>query len=329
MGGPEEPATGRWSSPATRRRRARPGAARRAARSRSGTSRECPRATTRSPCTAAPTPYTRFPPAPAPAQKPTGGLHSLTVSNDGTPAYFALLTGGFAVVDTSEFADRRRRSRSRGRSRSTSRRPVWPGPRRAQRDQAVGQRLGLGHRRGLRNRDRGRPRLPVGLGADGRHLRPGDADGRGRVPRARERPGDLRQRGTRRGPRTRRTTRRSRRTSRSSPGTRAAFRPSSIADPRASVPAGRVHPRAARLGDARGSGLSSDPDTGRNEKVVMWSYPVIQDGLIYVVDLRNGLYVLKYRGTIRRRSGGSGSWRATRTRATRCATSRSGGAALL
>jgi hypothetical protein len=42
--------------------------------------------------------------------------------------------------------------------------------------------------------------------------------------------------------------------------------------------------------------LSSDPDTGRHEKVVMWSYPIIRDGLIYVIDLRNGLYVLKYRG---------------------------------
>jgi hypothetical protein len=42
--------------------------------------------------------------------------------------------------------------------------------------------------------------------------------------------------------------------------------------------------------------LSSDPDTGRHEKVVMWSYPIIKDGLIYVVDLRNGLYVLKYGG---------------------------------
>ena len=28
----------------------------------------------------------------------------------------------------------------------------------------------------------------------------------------------------------------------------------------------------------------------------MWSYPVIQDGLIYTVDLRNGLYILKYNG---------------------------------
>jgi hypothetical protein len=37
--------------------------------------------------------------------------------------------------------------------------------------------------------------------------------------------------------------------------------------------------------------LSSGPD-----KVVMWSYPIIQDGLIYVVDIRNGLYLLEYRG---------------------------------
>lgn len=28
----------------------------------------------------------------------------------------------------------------------------------------------------------------------------------------------------------------------------------------------------------------------------MRSYPVVQDGLIYVVDVRNGLYVLRYRG---------------------------------
>ncbi|HEX6022494.1 MAG TPA: hypothetical protein VFZ00_10905 [Solirubrobacter sp.] len=43
--------------------------------------------------------------------------------------------------------------------------------------------------------------------------------------------------------------------------------------------------------------LSSDnlPERG-DEKVVMWSYPVIQDGLIYTVDLRNGLYILKYHG---------------------------------
>jgi len=31
-------------------------------------------------------------------------------------------------------------------------------------------------------------------------------------------------------------------------------------------------------------------------KVVLWSYPIIRDGLIYVIDIRNGLYVLKYTG---------------------------------
>lgn len=31
-------------------------------------------------------------------------------------------------------------------------------------------------------------------------------------------------------------------------------------------------------------------------KVIMWSYPIIKDGLIYVIDVRNGLYVLRYTG---------------------------------
>jgi hypothetical protein len=35
---------------------------------------------------------------------------------------------------------------------------------------------------------------------------------------------------------------------------------------------------------------------GGPNKVTMWSYPIVDDGLIYVVDLRNGLYVLQYRG---------------------------------
>ncbi len=38
-------------------------------------------------------------------------------------------------------------------------------------------------------------------------------------------------------------------------------------------------------------GLTEGPD-----KVAMWSYPVVKDGLIYVVDVRNGLYVLRYEG---------------------------------
>lgn len=43
--------------------------------------------------------------------------------------------------------------------------------------------------------------------------------------------------------------------------------------------------------------LQEDPVlSAGQDKVVMWSFPVIQDGLIYVADLRNGLYILKYKG---------------------------------
>jgi hypothetical protein len=28
----------------------------------------------------------------------------------------------------------------------------------------------------------------------------------------------------------------------------------------------------------------------------MWSYPIIKNGLIYVIDIRNGLYILRYHG---------------------------------
>lgn len=42
---------------------------------------------------------------------------------------------------------------------------------------------------------------------------------------------------------------------------------------------------------------TEDPALGRGpNKVIMWSYPIIKDGLIYVVDVRNGLYVLRYTG---------------------------------
>jgi hypothetical protein len=36
--------------------------------------------------------------------------------------------------------------------------------------------------------------------------------------------------------------------------------------------------------------------TQGQHKVAMWSYPIVKDGLVYVVDLRNGLYVLRYTG---------------------------------
>ncbi|MDQ3668944.1 MAG: hypothetical protein M3377_01475, partial [Actinomycetota bacterium] len=42
---------------------------------------------------------------------------------------------------------------------------------------------------------------------------------------------------------------------------------------------------------------TEDPALSRGpNKVVMWSYPIVSDGLIYVIDIRNGLYVLRYTG---------------------------------
>jgi hypothetical protein len=47
--------------------------------------------------------------------------------------------------------------------------------------------------------------------------------------------------------------------------------------------------------------VTEDPAlSSAQDKVVVWSYPVIQKGLIFVVDLRNGLYILKYKGPLKR-----------------------------
>jgi hypothetical protein len=34
------------------------------------------------------------------------------------------------------------------------------------------------------------------------------------------------------------------------------------------------------------------------DKILMWSYPIIKDGLIHVVDIRNGFYILRYHGPL-------------------------------
>ena len=64
-----------------------------------------------------------------------------------------------------------------------------------------------------------------------------------------------------------------------------------ISDPSQPIRAGEFVPEPLLTVGTEDPALSS----GLN-KVVMWSYPVIDDGLIYVVDLRNGLYILRYTG---------------------------------
>lgn len=49
---------------------------------------------------------------------------------------------------------------------------------------------------------------------------------------------------------------------------------------------------------ALGGGNVDNVAGGTRDKVIMWSFPVVVDGLIYVVDLRNGLYILEYDGEL-------------------------------
>lgn len=36
--------------------------------------------------------------------------------------------------------------------------------------------------------------------------------------------------------------------------------------------------------------------TAGQDKVAFWSFPIIADGIVYVADVRNGLYALQYTG---------------------------------
>lgn len=65
----------------------------------------------------------------------------------------------------------------------------------------------------------------------------------------------------------------------------------STEDPSRPAPAAELVPAPLEAVATEDPALSSGPD-----KVVMWSYPIVKDGLVYVVDVRNGLYVLSYRG---------------------------------
>lgn len=62
-----------------------------------------------------------------------------------------------------------------------------------------------------------------------------------------------------------------------------------LTDPAAPSELARFVPEPLPAVDVEDPGIGGAP-------VTMWSYPVVDRGLIYVVDIRNGLYVLRYRG---------------------------------
>jgi hypothetical protein len=242
--------------------------------------------------------YTRIPPTGFPVVKPTGGLHSLSVSNDGSRAYFALLTGGFAVVDTSDFALGRPNPQPRLITRNDAR-PVWPGPGAHSAiklwntdwayvsDEVYGTATGSAHGcpwGWARMVDISNPQVPT-------------VEAEYRLPE-----NDPSTCATWNPPRTSYSAHNPTHTPNIVFTTwhSGGFQAISVDEPSNPFQLAEFFPEPpdqVMLEDPR---LSSDPDTGRNEKVVMWSYPIIKDGLIYVVDLRNGLYVLRYRGAFDR-----------------------------
>jgi hypothetical protein len=244
-------------------------------------------------------PYTPFPPPPATAQIPTGGLHSLSVTNDGSQAFFALLDGGFAVVDVSDFAEGAPSPQPRPITINNSR-PFWAGPGAHSAiklwdrdwawvsDEVYGTATGAGHGcpwGWARMVDISEPRVPAVRAeykiAQNDASQCGTWEPRPRTSYSAHNPT---------------LTPHIVFTTWHSGGLLAV----SVEKPRRPYRLARFIPEPldqVMLEDPR---LSSDPDTGNNEKVVMWSYPIVKNGLIYVVDLRNGLYVLKYRGRFRK-----------------------------
>lgn len=65
----------------------------------------------------------------------------------------------------------------------------------------------------------------------------------------------------------------------------------SIENPLQAVQVAQFYPDPLPAVQTEDPALSSGLD-----KVVMWSYPIIQNGLIHVVDVRNGFYILRYHG---------------------------------
>ncbi len=239
-------------------------------------------------------PYSQVPAAPAPAVKPTGGLHSLTISNDGSKAYFALLTGGFAVVDVSAFAKGTPSPKPRPLTRNEAR-PVWPGPGAHSAVKLWGRNWAW-----VSDEVYGTATAP-GHGCPWGWARMIDISDR-RTPTVeaeyREPENDPSTCDDWNPPRTSYSAHNPTLTPHIAFSTwhSGGFQAVNVENPRAPYQLAEFTPKpleSVMLEDPR---LSSDPDTGRNEKVVMWSYAIVKDGLIYMVDLRNGLYVLRYRG---------------------------------
>ena len=224
------------------------------------------------------------------------GIHSFSVSNDGTRGYFALLTRGFGVVDFTDFTDNDPATNTYRPITPQANRPTWPGPGAHSAiklwnqdwvyvsDEVYGTITGNGHgcpwgwTRFIDIADETRPvvrsdfRLPENQPLACELFNP---------------------------PRTSYSAHNPTLTPSIAFSTwhSGGFQAMDITNPTNVTQLAEFKPRPLDMVANEDPRLSNDVLPGRTDnKVVMWSYPVIQNGLIYVVDLRNGLYILEYNG---------------------------------
>jgi len=222
-------------------------------------------------------------------------LHSLGVSNDGTRGYLAYLGGGFMVVDTSDFANEVAAPEVRLIT-PVAQRVFWtdPGAHSAVKlfgrpfalttDEVYGKLGGAlpahgcpwGWARTIDIADERRPRLVGDFRVAPHNLE----DYCDEVPPDQENFSSQSSHNPTLTPNLALITWHSR-----------GFQVISTENPRRPRRLAEFSPEPLPVVQTEDPALS----TGR-DKVVMWSYPIVADGLIYLVDLRNGLYILRYRG---------------------------------
>jgi hypothetical protein len=222
-------------------------------------------------------------------------LHSLGISNDGTRGYLAYLGGGFMVVDTSDFANETPNPQVRLIT-PVEQRVFWtdPGAHSAVKlfgrpfalttDEVYGKLGGVlpdhgcpwGWVRTIDIADEQRPSV-IGEYRVAPHNFPGYCP---EAPPDQENLSSQSAHNPTLTPNLALVTWHSR-----------GFQLISIEDPRQPRRVAEFSPQPLAAVQTEDPALSSGRD-----KVVMWSYPIVKDGLIYLVDLRNGLYILRYRG---------------------------------
>ena len=225
-------------------------------------------------------------------------LHSLTVSNDGRRAYFAYLGGGFLVADTSDFAERVPNPEVRLVTPVESRVfwtdpgahsaiKLWDKPYALVTDEVYGKLGGVlpahgcpwGWVRIVDIRDETAPAVAAEYRLPSNEpeicaSQPPDRDHIGSFsahnPTLTQNLAFITWHG-------------------------AGLQAVAIADPTQPRSAAQFLPEPLPAVQTEDPALSQGRD-----KVVMWSFPIIKDGLIYVVDIRNGLYILRYHGPFER-----------------------------